>query len=115
MPLFGKKPRSQQTSTSNVRMFLENLLQDSSASHLQGGSREQKIQELNIELGDYIDKRLIETLSDIDVALFEHLLLRQPPPSVEECQEFMQRHIPNYLDVVTLLCLEFREQKLQEL
>lgn len=109
MSQFSEKPQP-----SSYSMFLEEILQASSASHLQGEEREQKMQELDVELDDYIAMRFIETMSEIDVQLFERLLQRQPPPSMQECQEFMLRHVPNYLDTLTLILLEFRVLKLNQ-
>jgi hypothetical protein len=75
--------------------------------------RAQLASDLAARANDMVNKRLIEAMSDEDVAAFDKLLDEQPE-NLQAMQQFIDEHVPDKNRVVGAALLEFRTLYLGE-
>jgi hypothetical protein len=88
--------------------YVNQLLKDQGVpENLDPEVRQQLIAELNGRISDFINRRLVDSMSDEALPPFEAMLDQQPVDQ-QQVQQYINEHVPNMNDVVTKALLEFR-------
>ncbi len=91
-----------------MEQFIKQLLADKDLpTNLDDKVRAQLEHDLTSRATDFLNKRMIEALSDDDVKAFEKLIDEQPDNAVA-VQEFIDKHVPNKEQLAATALLEFR-------
>lgn len=96
----------QNTQSSSIDKFIDQLIEDKGFVDLLPEVREQLKQDIASRLNDFISARTIAALPDEDLATFEQMLKDNKPQ--EELQQFTSTHIPDFTEFLTNVLLEFK-------
>lgn len=88
--------------------YIEQLLKDAGIPESTDKEvKEQLASDLKTRAMDLINRRLIDSMNDQDLAEFEKLLDSEPD-NTEAMQKFIDEHVPDKEEVVARALLEFR-------
>lgn len=91
----------------NVKQFVEQLLKEKDITNLEPAVHDQLVSDLSNRLIDFINRRLIDAMSEDDVKEFM-TLLDQEPVDPTKVQAFMGAHVPDTQQVTMAAMMEFR-------
>ena len=88
--------------------YINQLLLDNGVpASLDAEVRQQLVSDLSTRVGDMINRRLIDALTDEDAALFEKMI-DSNPDDPNALQQFIDSHVPDKNQIVGSTLLEFR-------
>ncbi|HVX58843.1 MAG TPA: DUF5663 domain-containing protein [Candidatus Saccharimonadales bacterium] len=91
-----------------LEQFAEQLLsQKGMPGNIDPEVKAQMVKDLAARAEDYLNRKLIDSLSDDQVAQFNQLL--DSDPSAEAVQEFIDKNVANKQELTTSALLEFQE------
>jgi hypothetical protein len=93
--------------TTSIQAFVDGLIDQKGFTDLTPEVREELKSDIYQRLNDFIVARMIAAFSDEDVLKYEQLLKENKPQ--EELQQFAADHIPNFVDFLTNVLLEFQD------
>lgn len=99
----GDSPASTENAISK---FIDKLIEEKGFVNLLDEVREEMKKDLASRLDEFIAARIITALSDENVLVFEEMLKSQKEKA--EVQKFISEHIPDFLNYLTNILLEFR-------
>lgn len=89
-----------------LMQFVDKLIEEKGFLDLTPEVREELKKDLLLRIDSFIAARVIAALSDTDVLTFEQMLKDKKPQ--EEVQKFVESHVPDYMNFLTNVLLEFR-------
>lgn len=94
-----------------VRQFVEQMLRDKGMPPMDEEVYKQLVDDLQNRLIDFINRRVIGSMSEQDAAGLEHVLDEQPidPAKV---QGYIDAHVPDKQQITLNAMMEFRSQYL---
>lgn len=92
--------------TEGYSEYIDKLIEEKKYPDLTPEVREEMKKDLMTRLDDFIAARIIAGLSDTDVLTFESMLNDAKPEG--EIQKFVSDHIPDFVNFLTNVLLEFR-------
>lgn len=101
--ILGNAPATPQTA---IGKFIDTLIEEKGFTAISEEVRNEIKKDLTIRLDDFIAARVISALTDTDVATFEEMLKAQK--SNEDVQKFVADHIPDFINFLTNVLIEFR-------
>ncbi len=90
-----------------IREFLEMLVEKKGYKNISAEIKEQIVKDLAERLDTFIVARVITSLSDEDIIVFEKMLRERKPDA--EIQEFIKTHIDDFDAFLTAVLLEFKD------
>lgn len=97
---------TEQVAKQPLEQFVEGLIDERKYPDLVPEAKEEMKKDLFIRLDDFIAARIIAALSDTDVLEYEKLLQEKKPE--EEVQQFVSSKIPDFVNFLSAVMLEFR-------
>lgn len=95
-----------QGQSQSLLQFVDKLIEERGFPDLTPEVADELKRDLLVRIDDFITARIIAAFSDEDVKIFEQMLKDQRPQ--DEVQQFVSTHIPDYLNFLTNVLLEFR-------
>ncbi|MDO8498423.1 MAG: DUF5663 domain-containing protein [bacterium] len=92
---------------SEVRSFLEGLLQDAGMNALDAEMKEEMMKELCARLDNFLTSTIIDNLPAENLDTFIQMNEEKKPKS--EIEQFLKEHMPNTEDVFAKAFMEFRD------
>ncbi|MEK7571456.1 MAG: DUF5663 domain-containing protein [Patescibacteria group bacterium] len=91
----------------DIRTYLEGLLAESDTLTLDDSMREDMLQELFVQLENYLTSVIVNNLEPDDLEAF--IKMNEEKKSKEEIEQFVQAKLPNAQDIFTNAFIEFRK------
>ena len=95
----------------DIRTYLENIIQDAGMLTLDERTREDMIQELFMQLDNYLASLIVKNLQESDLEQF--IKMNEEKKSKEEIEQFVKEKLPNAQELFTNAFIEFRALYLQ--
>lgn len=110
-------PQDQTQATQNIpseiRDFLQNILQEANMTTLDDQTKEGMIQELFYQLDNFLTSVIVESLQPEDLDTF--VKMNEEKKSKEEIEAFVKEKLPNAEDVFADAFMEFRDTYLDNI
>jgi hypothetical protein len=91
--------------------YVQQLLTERGMSHPDPAVRAEMVEELTERVDDFVNRRIIDAMSERDAARFVDLLERGNP-TPQSVQSFVAQHVPNREQVARDALQDFRKQYL---
>lgn len=95
----------------DIRQYLEDMLQDAGMLTLDDASRESMIQELFVQLDNYIASLIVQNLQPADLEIFIKMNEERKPK--EDIEQFIKDRLPNAQELFTNAFIDFRNLYMQ--
>lgn len=95
-----------------IRPYLESIITDAEIRVLDEAMKEEIINELFLQLDDYLAAVIVDNLQKDDLEVF--ITMNKEKRSREEVEDFVRAKIPNAQDVFTNAFIEFKKVYVQK-
>ncbi len=94
-----------------IQVYLNRLLDESGMTGLEDSVRESMLQDLFLQLDDYIIEKVVDYLPEDKLNGFTDLMKQNPPK--DQVEDYIRKNVPNAQDVFTVAFADFRDIYLQ--
>ena len=102
---------NQQQIPADIRHYLDSILQEAGMLTLDDQTKEGMIQELFLQLDNYLASMIVKSLSPEDLEAF--IKMNEEKKSKEEVERFVQEKLPNAQEIFANAFTEFKQLYIQ--